>query len=349
MITALVGRPTDPIMSRFLLCSAVALTALVACSVDQPVTPHLVAAPSLAVVPPAKAYTATIPSGIGGYLSDVNDQLQVAGWEGLDAYVYDARGSYVSVLDRRGWYAAQTRAINASGAVGGFVSDTAFIPSPAVWASSTSRPKVLRQAGWVYGLNDLLIAVGSYHPSPGVTRAFAWNVQTGAFDRLPIPKGATNSYAEDINNDHVIIGSVDGWGPVLWRRTASGYSITRLTGFSAVTGIDGGLGVVGTESAAGSQRAAFGSPLLQGAFIGAWSAAYDVNGWGIAVGTQLNAANFYLPWIGDRAGTITYLPHPTSPPGTASAQVVAVNNCGFAVGISVVGGTYVPTLWNPGC
>lgn len=346
---ALLGQIPDPIMPRVLPSAVLAVLVLVACSTDRPLAPPAADTPSLAVVPPAKAYVATIPKRIGGYLSDVNDKLLVAGWDGLDGYVYDVRSGTVVPLDKHGWHAAQTRAINASGAVGGFVSDPAFTPAPTVWASPAGRPLILHETGWVYGLNDLMMAVGSYQPAPGITRAFAWNVQTGAFDQLPIPKGATNSYAEDINNDNVIIGSVDGWGPVLWRRSASGYSITYLTGFSAVTGIDGGLGVVGTQAVAGSQLAAFGSPQLQGAFLGAWSAAYDVNGWGIAVGTQLGPGNIYLPWIGDRAGTITYLPHPTARAGTASAQVVAVNNCGFAVGIAVVGGTYVPTLWDPGC
>lgn len=325
------------------------LATLGACSTDRPLAPAALGAPAPNVVPPAKAYVAIVP-GLGGYLSDVNDKLQVAGWDGLDAYIYDVRSASVQVLPRRGWNSAQTRAINAFGDVGGFVTAANADPSPAVWPASTGRPAVLPVNGWVYGLNDLQIAVGSYRPSAGVTRAFAWNLKTGAFDRLPIPKGAVNSYAEDINNDNVIIGSVDGWGPVLWRPSASGYSITRLTGFSSVTGIDGGLGVVGTQAiTGGSQRAVYGSPQLLGAFVGPWSAAYDVNGWGIAVGTAMTPAGVFLPWIGDRAGTISYLPHPTAAPGTASAQAVAVNNCGFVVGISVVGGVYVPTLWDPGC
>ena len=302
------------------------------------------------VVPPAKAYTAMVPAGLAGFLNDVNDNLQVVGSSGLGAFIYDARSGASITLPKRGWYSAQPRAINAPGDVGGFVTDVNFSPSPAVWLASATRPTVLPVDGWVYGLNDLRMAVGSYRPTPGVTRAFAWNVKTGAFDRLPLPKGAVSSYAEDINNDNVIIGSVDGYGQVLWRPSASGYSITRLTGFSAVTGIDGGLGVVGARTVAGgSQQAVYGSPQLLGTFMGPWSAAYDVNGWGIAVGVELTPAGVYLPWIGDRAGTITYLPHPTASPGTASAQVVAVNNCGYAVGISVVGGVYVPTLWDPGC
>ena len=335
---------------RSVLLRLGAIATLGACSTDRPLAPALPDSPSPNVVPPAKAYRAIIPAGLGGYLSDVNDNLQVAGWDGLDAYIYDGRSATTRVLSRRGWYAAQTRAINAFGDVGGFVSDVNLTPFPAVWMASVGRPNVLHEDGWVYGLNDLQVAVGSYRPSPGVTRAFVWNVKSGTFDRLPIPKGTVNSYAEDINNDNVIIGSVDGFGSVVWRPSASGYSITRLTGFSSVTGIDGGLGVVGTQSVAGgSQQAVFGSPQLQGAFVGPWSAAYDVNGWGIAVGTVLTPTGVFLPWIGDRAGTITYLPHPTAAPGTASAQAVAVNNCGFVVGISVVGGVYVPTLWDPGC
>jgi uncharacterized membrane protein len=326
------------------------LAVLGGCSTDRPLSPATASAPALNVVPPAKAYTATIPHRLGGYLSDINDRLQVAGWDGLDAYIHDVRSSSTSLLPKGGWHAAQTRAINAPGDVGGFVSDANFVPSPAVWEAFSGHPVVLHEEGWVYGLNDRMIAVGSYRPTPGVIRAFIWNVNTGAFDKLPVPKGTVNSFAEDINNDNVIIGSVDVWGPVVWRPSASGYTITRLVNFSSVSGIDGGLGVVGTQAVTGGgQRAVFGSPQLLGAFLGPESAAYDVNGWGIAVGTATTPTGVYLPWIGDRSGTITYLPHPTARPGTASAHAVAVNNCGFAVGIAIVGGVYVPTLWDPGC
>lgn len=320
--------------------SLVAMALLAGCAVDhttEPIGARLPVGGPAANVYPASQYRIKplFPPSIYSVATAINDNNEVAGLAGSEPFLFDATGT-MHLLSLNGGTWGMATDITAAGAVGGILSQRGA-SYPAVWTNAGATPVVYPAPGNVLALNDRLETVGSL-VRRGNWAPMYWDVRSGALYLLPMPPGSIAGTANDINNDRVIVGEVDGAG-VMWRWNGSGFDYRVLSGI-VTWAIDHGYGTAG-RSATG--QAVWGKPHLAGTFPTTGSArSWRVNGWGVVAGDDLTAATGAMrAWVGDRAGAFTVLPAG----GALQSSARAVNNCGVVVG--QVGNQAV--IWNPGC
>ncbi|MBK8247395.1 MAG: hypothetical protein IPK85_08370 [Gemmatimonadetes bacterium] len=298
--------------------------------------------PSAKVYPPWAYSVSSLFPGQQSVATAVNDLNQVAGHVGGSAFLRESNGTvYLLPLNGAAWATATD--ITTHGVVSGAVLRNG-VSYPAVWTTPTAPASELPRPGGVHAINDRLEAVGRYDRK-GFPRPMYWDVRNGTAVFLPVPPGTTQGFANDINNDRIIVGEVDGRGAT-WRWNGTTWVFASLNGIRA-WGVDAGYGTVGITP---SGQAAFGSPDLTGLFptVGL-STAWDTNGRGVATGEDWNlTTNRMDAWVGDRNGNFSILPFPS---GSTAFQASgrAVNTCGLVVGFIAWGATQEAVMWDPGC
>jgi hypothetical protein len=299
-------------------------------------------APSAKVYPPWSYSVISLFPGQPSVATAVNDLNQVAGHVGGSAFLRESNGMvYLLPLNGASWATATD--ITAHGAVSGAVQRSG-VSYPAVWTRPTAPAIELPRPGGVHAINDRLEAVGRFDRK-GFPRPMYWDVRNGTSLFLPVPPGTTQGYANDINNDRLIVGEVDGRG-AMWRWNGTMWVFSPLNGIRA-WGIDAGYGTVGITPLG---QAVYGSPDSTGTFptVGL-STAWDTNGRGVATGEDWNlTTNRMDAWVGDRMGNYSILPFPA---GSTAFQASgrAVNTCGLVVGYIAWGGYQEAVMWDPGC
>lgn len=319
--------------------SALAAALLSACAADHTAPPAAARMPEApgANVYPAFQYRIKTLFGASIYsvATAINDRNEVAGLAGSAPFFFDA-SSTITFLSLNGGTWGMATDITSAGAIGGIVTQGG-VPYPAVWANAAATPVLYRVPGNVLALNDRLEAVGAL-ARRGSWAPIYWDVPSNTFLLLPMPPGSITGTANDINNDRIIVGEVDGRG-VMWRWNGSGFSYQVLNGL-ATWAIDYGMGTAGRTP---SGQAAWGKPGLAATWPTTGSArSWRVNTYGVAVGDDYTAATGAMrAWVGDRSGNFTILPAQ----GALQSTARAVNTCGMVVG--QVGNQAV--IWNPGC
>lgn len=287
---------------------------------------------------PATSYR-LVPLPVPGDASsanDVNEAGEVVGGFSLTGgndEAFHFAGGQTTLLRQQG-FGASAHAINAKGAIAGWEASKLGDRYPAMWGSVAAAPVLAPYPGAALDVNDLGDAVGTAS-FKGAEVGFTWNPQAGTFSRLPTPAGYIAARPQAVNNDRVIVGYLLDPSRVkhgvLWKPTASGWSVKVFPGF-LLYGIDDGMGTVGATGF----TAARGNP----AFLMAYGpgTAYHASVTHLVAGNLLGSA-----FLGDYGGSVTILPSP------GWAQAFSSNSCGLAVGEADVNGALRAVRWDPGC
>ena len=231
----------------------------------------------------------------------INNRGQIVG-DGIDpfgephAFLFD-RGVLTDLGALPGVSLSSSAAadINERGDVAGIAYRAGAIMRMVMWIGGAIQDlgTVPFGEGVVKGINERRQIVG-YSQNPSVTRGWVW--QEGVFTMLPLPDGATDSFAWDINDRGDIVGVAigDSTHAVLWPAGGGVIDLGTLTG-------DGG----------------------------SW--AQGINNRGQVVGYSSGPDGFTRPFLW-RAGTMIDLgPLPGDPQGAASA----ISDAGVIVGESM--------------
>ncbi|MFE6103957.1 hypothetical protein ACFVQ4_28895 [Streptomyces laurentii] len=242
--------------------------------------------------------------------------------------------------------------INDAGQIVGATSDGRGVYTATRWDADLSMTplKALTSAGtlvWTRALGPDGTVAGAADVGDRVDHAVTWDA-SGTPTRLEEPAGYVNSTANDINEDHVVVGVASdnrAARAVRWGRdgTATLLPLPFLARYSEALYVDAQGVAYGWASSGYTKQAVRwdteGNVTELGTFGGQWSEIRDVNDRGTAVGSA--AAPGYESWaaIAPPSGTFQQLPG-----GVDSSSAVDVNNHDDTLG--AVNSQY--TLWKDG-